>query len=113
MENIKKMFGENGMQILFFAVAIVVFYIFILRPKQKDAAKKEDFMKSMKKGIKVVTIGGIRGTVEDVRETEIVLEVDRKGSQITVLREAISIEASKKVNMPEAPKKEKKNKNIV
>jgi preprotein translocase subunit YajC len=59
-----------------FGLIIVVFYFLVIRPqnkKQKDAKK---MLESIKKGDRVVTIGGMHGYVESVKEDAVVLKVD-------------------------------------
>ncbi|NLB63377.1 MAG: preprotein translocase subunit YajC [Fibrobacter sp.] len=48
----------------------VVLYFFILRPKQKEAVKTDEMRQNLKKGDKVVTIGGIFGVVQNVKKEE-------------------------------------------
>lgn len=48
----------------------VVLYFLILRPKQKEAAKTDEMRKALKKGDKVVTIGGIFGTVHEIKSDD-------------------------------------------
>jgi len=55
---------------------ILVFYFLVMRPqnkKQKDAKK---MLESIRKGDRVVTIGGMHGYVESVKEDAVVLKVD-------------------------------------
>jgi preprotein translocase subunit YajC len=59
-----------------FGLIIVVFYFLVIRPqnkKKKDAAK---MLEGMKKGDRVVTIGGMHGSIDAVRDNEVVLKVD-------------------------------------
>jgi len=59
-----------------FGLIIVVFYFLVIRPqnkKKKDAAK---MLEAMKRGDRVVTIGGMHGTIDSVKENEVVLKVD-------------------------------------
>jgi preprotein translocase subunit YajC len=59
-----------------FGLIIVVFYFLVIRPqnkKQKDAKK---MLQNITKGDKVVTIGGLHGSVESVKEDAVVLKVD-------------------------------------
>lgn len=54
---------------------IVVFYFFFIRPqmkKQKDARK---YRESLKKGDKIITIGGIHGKITEVQEKTFTVEV--------------------------------------
>ena len=63
------------MSLMPFLLIIVVFYFFFIRPqlkKQKDAKK---YREALKKGDKVITIGGIHGKIAEVQDTTFTLEV--------------------------------------
>ncbi|MBO5764466.1 MAG: preprotein translocase subunit YajC, partial [Bacteroidales bacterium] len=53
-----------------------VMYFFMIRPQQKKQKEIEKFRNSLKKGDKVVTIGGIYGTVAEIKEKYVLVEVD-------------------------------------
>lgn len=55
---------------------IVVFYFFMIRPQQKKQKAEAKFRESLKKGDKVVSIGGIFGRVASVEDSGIFVEVD-------------------------------------
>jgi preprotein translocase subunit YajC len=72
--------GGGGTQLITmlvtFGLIIVVFYFLVIRPqnkKQKDAKK---MLESIRKGDRVVTIGGMHGYVESVKDNEVLLKVD-------------------------------------
>ena len=56
----------------------VVMWLFMIRPQRQQQKKMEEFRKSLKKGDKVVTVGGIYGTIAEVSENErtVLLKVD-------------------------------------
>jgi preprotein translocase subunit YajC len=59
-----------------FGLIIVVFYFLVIRPqnkKQKDAKK---MLENIRKGDRVVTIGGMHGYVDSVKDNDVVLKVD-------------------------------------
>lgn len=56
----------------------IFFYFFMIRPESKRRKEREQVLNSVKVKDKVVTIGGIHGTVVDVEPTEIVILVDAK-----------------------------------
>jgi preprotein translocase subunit YajC len=58
--------------ILIFAV----FYLFIIRPQQKREKERKNLIAAVKKGDKVITIGGVHGTVVQVDETTVIAQVD-------------------------------------
>lgn len=55
---------------------IVVMWFFMIRPQRKQQKELQKFREGLKKGDKVVTIGGIYGTVVDVKEKTLLLEID-------------------------------------
>ena len=58
------------------ALIFVVMWVFMIRPQKKQQKELQNFRDSLKKGDKVVTIGGIYGTVCEVKEGSILMEVD-------------------------------------
>ena len=55
---------------------IVVMWFFMIRPQRKQQKELQKFREGLQKGDKVVTIGGIYGTVVEVKEKTLLLEVD-------------------------------------
>ena len=58
------------------ALIFVVMWVFMIRPQKKQQKELQNFRDGLKKGDKVVTIGGIYGTVCEVKESSILMEVD-------------------------------------
>ncbi len=67
----------------------VIFYFILIRPQQKQARKHQDFVKNLKPGDRVVTTGGLHGTVTGMTDTTITLEVADK-VRVKVTRSAVS-----------------------
>jgi len=87
--------GGNPMMSLVFMVGIfAVFYFLMIRPQQRKQKEQIKFRESVKKGDKIVTIGGIHGKIVEVQKETILLEID-KGVRITLERSAISMEGTK------------------
>ena len=59
-----------------FALIILIFYFFIIRPQNKKQKETEKMIAALKKGDKVVTIGGIHGVVSSTKENTIIVKVD-------------------------------------
>ena len=59
------------------ALIFVVMWFFMIRPQRKQQKEMENFRNSLKNGDKVVTIGGIYGTIAEVKDTYVLLEVDK------------------------------------
>ncbi len=71
--------GGSGfliMMVLIFAVM----YFFMIRPQQKRQKELVKFRNALEKGQKVITAGGIYGTVKEVKEGYVLLEVDNNVS---------------------------------
>ena len=70
--------GGGGMMWIMLILIFAVMWLFMIRPQRKEQKKLEEFRKGLKKGDKVVTAGGIYGTVAEVKENEryILLRVD-------------------------------------
>lgn len=54
----------------------VVMWFFMIRPQRKQQKELQKFREGLKKGDKVVTIGGIYGTVTEVKDKTLLLEID-------------------------------------
>ena len=72
-----------------FILIIVIFYFFLIRPQNKKQKETEKMLKALKKGDKVITIGGIHGVVSSVKENTIIVKVD-DNCKIEFNRTAIS-----------------------
>ena len=59
-----------------FLLIAVIFYFFLLRPQNKKQKETEKMLNALKKGDKVITIGGIHGTVSSVKEKTVIVKVD-------------------------------------
>lgn len=58
------------------ALIFVVMWFFMIRPQKKQQKELQNFRDALKKGDKVVTIGGIYGTVCEVKEGSVLMEID-------------------------------------
>ena len=58
------------------ALFFMVIYILLLRPQRKKERARKEMLSQIKKNAKVMTIGGIYGTVASIRPDEVVLKVD-------------------------------------
>ncbi|HEX7009446.1 MAG TPA: preprotein translocase subunit YajC [Phycisphaeraceae bacterium] len=66
--------------ILWLIALIVLFYVLIFGSQRRERRKREAMLKALKKGDKVQTVGGILGTVLDVRDNEVVVKVDESSN---------------------------------
>ncbi len=75
-------------QLLPFALVIGIFYFLILLPMKRRQKKVDEFLRALKAGDRVVTTGGIVGTITRVSEEGIKLEI-APSVRIDVVRTAI------------------------
>jgi preprotein translocase subunit YajC len=75
----KGLFEQYGFFIILLG-GLVLMYVLMGRSRRKQEAKRKEMLQSLKKGDKVVSIGGIVGTVIETREDEIVVKVDEKSN---------------------------------
>lgn len=87
--------GSMATSIITFGLIIVIIYFLIIRPQRKRDKEAKDMIASVAKGDKIVTIGGIHGTVVAIREQTIVIKVD-DNSRIEFSKSAVSSVVSKK-----------------
>lgn len=67
----------GGMSFWLMIVAMIaIMYFFMWRPESKRRKQMENFRKGLKKGDKIITAGGIYGTIKEVHETSLLIEVD-------------------------------------
>lgn len=68
----------------------VIMYFIVLRPQSKERKTRANMLSAIKKNDRVITIGGIMGTVLQVKDDEITLKVDESSNtKITFSRSAI------------------------
>lgn len=60
----------------YIAIVFFIFWLVLFRPRKQEQKHREQMLSALKKHDKVMTIGGIIGTVMEVREDEVILKVD-------------------------------------
>ena len=89
-----------GTDISFFimmGLVMVVMYFFIFRPQSKKAKDQKSFITEVKKGDKIVTIGGIHGKVAKVNDDTLLIEVDGN-MKLKIEKSVVSMEFTKAAN---------------
>jgi preprotein translocase subunit YajC len=59
-----------------FILIIAIFYFLIIRPQNKKQKETQRMLSELKKGDKVVTIGGIHGTIASVKDSSLLIKID-------------------------------------
>ena len=67
----------------------IVFYLLLIRPQQKKQKAVQEMISNLKKGDKVITNGGMYGTVVDLKEKVVTLNIG-DNVKVKFLRSAIS-----------------------
>lgn len=70
------------------ALIFGVMYFFMIRPQKKQQKELQKFRDSLQKGDKVVTIGGVYGTVVEVKDATVLVEVDN-GVKVRFSKQAL------------------------
>jgi preprotein translocase subunit YajC len=89
--------GGGGLMttLIMFALIFFIFYFMIIRPQQKRTKEREKLLGNLKKGDKVVTSGGIHGTIVSLEDKTVLVQIAdnvkvkvERGSVASVTREA-------------------------
>ena len=89
--------GGGWTTLVMIGAIILVFYFFMIRPQQKKQKQMTNFRDALKRGDKIVTIGGIHGKITDVQETTFIIEVE-DGTKLKIEKAAVAVD-------PNAPAK--------
>src|SRR3989304_10328174 len=83
--------GQDPMMTLLpmIGVFLFIFYFIVMRPQQKETRRHQDRVAALKKGDRVVTAGGIHGTVRTPKEKTVIIEI-AEGVKVIVNKTAIS-----------------------
>lgn len=83
--------GGGGMlaMLMPFVLMFVIFYFLLIRPQQKKQKARTQMLGALKKGDKVVTIGGIHGSIMEITDDIVVLRVNDV-TKLTFDRSAIN-----------------------
>ena len=88
--------GQGGgiMSFLPLIAIVVVFYFFMIRPQMKKAKEQKKYIEALKKGDKILTIGGIYGKIAEVKDDgTLIMEVE-DGTKMKISKNAVSNDAT-------------------
>jgi preprotein translocase subunit YajC len=83
------MSGALGQLLFFFAPLFAIWYFLVLRPQSQQRKKLQDLLGNLKTGDRVVTSGGMYGTVVGFRDGTVQLQI-AKDVKVDLLRSAIT-----------------------
>lgn len=80
---------QGTISIIYIVILIAAFYLLIIRPQQVRNKQMRELIASLSKGDRVVTVGGLRGTVVNLKDETVVLKV-LDGSELEFEKAAIA-----------------------
>ena len=95
-----------GGSIVMLVAMVAIFYFMLIRPENKRKKEAEQMRSSVKTGDKITTIGGIIGTVVDVKDDKIVIETGADQVRIQFAKWAISTNETAAENAKAQAKKD-------
>lgn len=81
--------GDAVSMVLMMVIMIAVFYFMLIRPQRKKDKKIKEMLDNLKVSDRICTIGGIYGTIADIKDDTITLTVGRDNMSMVVTRWAI------------------------
>ena len=79
--------------LVFLGLIFVVFYFFMIRPQIKKTKQQNKFRQEIKKGDKIITIGGVHGKIIEISDTICIIEVEG-ANRLKIEKSAISMEST-------------------
>ncbi|PID26606.1 MAG: preprotein translocase subunit YajC [Candidatus Cloacimonadota bacterium] len=82
--------GEGGlMGMIPFIAIIIIIYFFMIRPQAKKAKEQKEMISSLKKGDKIITIGGFYGTITEVKDSSFLVNLG-KDTIVEISKDSVS-----------------------
>ena len=93
--------GEEGTgsiwpMIIFLVVIFGLFYFVMIRPQRKRQKEHESLMQGLQKGDRVITAGGIYGTIESLSDDSVVIKIE-SGGTIRVARGSVAVRRDEQI----------------
>ena len=82
--------GSGMSSLIMFGMIFAVMYFFMIRPQIKKQKSENQYRSELKRGDKVVTIGGIHGKITDIKEGILIVEIST-GIIIKIEKSAVSM----------------------
>ena len=82
--------GRGPNFLILMLATIAIFYFFMIRPQQKKEKQRKKLISELKPGDKVLTVGGMYGVVDSIKENDILVVKVDKNTKIEFARSAIN-----------------------
>jgi len=86
--------GSPFAQFIPLLLIIVIFYFFMMRPQLKKAKDQKKYLENLKKGDKILTIGGIYGKIVEIRDDNTIIMEVEDGGKLKISKNAVSMEGA-------------------
>jgi len=81
--------------LIYLGIFMVVFWFFIIKPRKQQEKKHKEVVDSLKRGDKVVTIGGLSGELSRIKEDTVLIKVNET-TELEFLKKAIAYKVEDK-----------------
>ena len=88
--------GSGMSSLIMFGMIFAVMYFFMIRPQIKKQKQEREYRSRLKKGDKIITIGGIHGKIIDIKEDVFIIEV-HAGTRFKVDKSAVSMNGETRI----------------
>ncbi len=91
--------GQKGgglMSFLPLIAIVLVFYLFFIRPQMKKSKDQKKYREALKKGDKIITIGGIHGKIIEVQDTTFTIEVEGQ-NRLKIEKSAVAMDSTSQI----------------
>ena len=68
---------DSSMMWIMLILMFVIMYFFMIRPQNKKQKEIAEFRRTLQVNQQVITAGGIHGTVKEINDNDVILEIDR------------------------------------
>ncbi|MBR5283454.1 MAG: preprotein translocase subunit YajC [Clostridia bacterium] len=99
-----------GSTVIMLLLMLAIFYFMLIRPESKRKKKDEEMRSSIRNGDEIITIGGICGTVVDVKDDRIVIETSKDQVRLELMKWSVSSNETQAVAQKAKAKKEQEAK---
>lgn len=68
---------DSSMMWIMLILMFVIMYFFMIRPQNKKQKEIAEFRRTLQVNQQVITAGGIHGTVKEINDNDVILEIER------------------------------------
>ena len=68
---------DSSMMWIMLILMFVIMYFFMIRPQNKKQKEIAEFRRTLQVNQQVITAGGIHGTIKEINDNDVILEIDR------------------------------------